>query len=301
MDKSGKPISSSGETSQGTQRGNWAIPADDNHNGANGGTRSQSTRQVSAVTSGSPIPARRPDVSATQESLGIPPKVTAQTHQTSESKMSSKAVAGIVAAAVVLTLGIVVLLYLMTQGSEDPRPVAEDRTVAPPSAEPPTGNQGAARAVALKGFSVLLPAGWNYEETQGGYTMGPASNPSLVRIYINYRGTSLSSLRPKCEAEKNPETSESTDPDSTSDPSESPTTRTPTPSPTTTPEYSNISEGNITLIANERADSEAGSYECDSGEAQDFNSIIVPSKKFAMTFGSMTSEISGLIESIIFE
>lgn len=217
--------------------------------------------------------------------------------------MTSKAVIGVVAAAVVLTLGVVVLLYLMTQGSEESRPAAEDRTLQPPPASGPTDVAGVPRQVSLEGFSFLLPAGWNYEKVQDGYNLGPPSNPSQIKMYINYKGTSLQRLRPMCEPpaddEETFEPTPSLDPDDTGSPDlASPS---PSPSPSATAVISGILKDNFTLIGGEQATSESGTYECDSREARSFSSIIVTSKGFAMTFGELTEEVDTLISSIVFE
>lgn len=282
----------------------WATPAID---GPEGGPRPDSRRtgashQNAATTSGSPIPARAGGASESADTQGTTAAIPTSAPKGS-SQMTSKAVIGIVAAAVVLTLGVVVLLYLMTQDSEAPRPATEDRTVQPPPASGPTEAAGVPRQVNLEGLSFLLPAGWNYEKVQDGYNVGPPSNPSQVKLYVNYKGASLQKLRPMCESsgdeEETSEPTSSPDPDRTGFPEQ--TSPSPSPSPSATPVVSGILKDTYTLIGGEQAFSESGSYECDSQEARAFNIIIVTSKGFAMTFGDPTEQVDALINSIIFE
>ncbi|RIK06437.1 MAG: hypothetical protein DCC49_11505 [Acidobacteria bacterium] len=305
MDESHQQQPHSGTVSSSSGSSGWATPVSD---GAANDSPPNSQEQgamprSNAVKSGSPIPAR-PGKPSKPDDAQYATTGTLRPAPNKANQMAPKAVAGIVAAAVVLTLGIVVLLYLMTQGSNDPRPAAEDRTVQPPPASGPTDAIGAPRQVSLEGLSLLLPAGWNYEKVQDGYNLGPSSNPSHVKIFLNYKGTSLSRLRPACEStEAGDETPE---PSPTSDDqgdTESPdrTSPSPSPSPSTTPAISGITKDTYTLIGGEQAISESGSYECDSQDARPFNSIIVTSKGFAMAFGEPTVEVNELMSSIVFE
>lgn len=205
-----------GAVSSGSGSSGWAAPGTDGSplDSSSDPRGKGATQQSGAVTSGSPIPARAgksgEPADAQYAVVGTLPPAPTESKQ-----MTQKAVAGVIAAAVVLTLAVVVLLYLMTQGSEESRPAAENRTLQPPPASGPTDVAGVPRQVSLEGISFLLPAGWNYEKVQDGYNLGPPSNPSQIKIYLNYRDNSLQRLRPMCEPPTDDEETSEPTPDRT--------------------------------------------------------------------------------------
>lgn len=301
MDESDQQQPNPGDMSSGSGASGWAArgiegpPTDP----ASGTKRAGATAQSSAVTSGSPIPTR-PATSGEPADSQYAITGALVPSPKEPSQMAPKAVVAVVAAAVVLTLGVVVILYLMTQGSDEPRPAADDRTIAPPPATGPADATGLARQVDLEGLSLLLPAGWSFEKVQGGYNLGPPSNPSQVRIYLNYKGTSLQRLRPVCETPDDEAREPAPSPDQDETESPIPASPSPSPSPSITPAYSGILKDTYTLVGGQQATSESGSLECDSEEARPFTSIIVARKGFAMTFGEPTGEVDELINSIVF-
>lgn len=248
-----------------------------------------------AVTSGSPIPPRRPVI---QERGPVAPNFPQNTgpSRPPTSNLNSKAVIAVVTASVVLTVGIVALLIVMTQGDNGTSPL-DERTLPPPAPKGPEGDQRQPRALSLEGFSLLLPANWNYGATDNGYDLGPTSNPSLLRIHTKYRGRSLQDLRPSCESVSTEHADQPTD---DFDSTDTPIAASPTQSPRVSPVFRNVVPGTIAVVGGERADSEMGSYTCGDGELKTFNSILVSAKSFAMTFAEADPEIDLVVASIIF-
>lgn len=302
MDESEKHQPQSGTASSGSS--GWSVPEtgdipDDASTNLRGKTRSH---QSGAKTSGSPIPAR---VGKSNELADTPYAIrgTLSPAPRKPEQMSQKAVVGVIAVAVVLSFAVVVALYLMTQGSNELPPAAEDRTIQPPPAPGSAGTASQPKQIRLEGLSFLLPAGWNYEKVEEGYNLGPTSNPSQVKMYLNYKGNSLQKLRPMCgsaaETEEAPEPIPNQDLEDTQSPDQK--SPSPSPSPSATANIFGIVRDTFTLIGGEQAISESGNFECDSQETRSFTSIIVTSKGFAMTFSDLTPEVDSLISSIVFE
>lgn len=224
--------------------------------------------------------------------------------------------------AIILGIGVAVAFVVVIAMATNLIAPPNDEIQGIPTGAPtigPTGGSGGENntttSCVLKTATYVKPVNWVAAAADGGCSLGPAGAETRVHLIENFNGD-LQSLRPKCEGAPggNPTPSATaTDPF----PAQQPTSPTPTgsapigatPIGSATPDGgdSDATAGTVTgvmrdvvrQVSGETAQSEAGTLECGDTTPRNFTSVLVKSKKFAITYDEGDLDVTYLLDSLV--